>query len=567
MLICGLKLTHDGSIALLDGDELIFSVEMEKLSNAPRWSAIEDLQVVPRVLADFGYTITDVDEWVVDGWSDGCSIQRLNGGARIAVTVGPYRETATAPNLFQTSVRGQLPIGDRTVGYTSYAHAAGHAASVYATSPFARRGESSYMLVWDGGMFPRLYLIDPRRGADGLGELFPLIGHSYALMAQQFGPFRRGSKTLPFDDLSVAGKLMAYIALGKPQEPLLEVLRQVFHERFEDDSPQARQYRMYAGSAAPFIQSSMPPLQEFFETVGAEAQRMEMPDEDVLASVHQFMQDLLVERITSTVADRLSDGPRNLCFGGGCALNIKWNSALRALPLFDEMWIPPFPNDSGSAIGAATLGRFHHEGVSPIRWHTRLGPALQMVTDTPEGWSAIPCDAVELARELHVTGLPVVVLNGRAELGPRALGGRSILAAATHPKMRDELNKIKDREYYRPIAPVCLVERAPEVFDPGTPDPHMLFDHAVRPHWAHRIPAVVHLDGSARLQTVGPDDDPFLHEVLMEYDALAGIPVLCNTSANFNGSGFFPDLDSAVRWGRVDRIWCAGRLYRRATGN
>jgi carbamoyltransferase len=94
----------------------------------------------------------------------------------------------------------------------------------------------------------------------------------------------------------------------------------------------------------------------------------------------------------------------------------------------------------------------------------------------------------------------------------------------------------------------------------------MLFDHAVRRHWAHRIPAVVHLDGSARLQTVGPDD-PFLHEVLREYNALSGIPVLCNTSANFNGSGFFPDLDSAMRWGQVDRIWCDGRLYRRVIGH
>jgi carbamoyltransferase len=94
----------------------------------------------------------------------------------------------------------------------------------------------------------------------------------------------------------------------------------------------------------------------------------------------------------------------------------------------------------------------------------------------------------------------------------------------------------------------------------------MLFDHEVRPQWAHRIPAVVRLDGTARLQTVGPDDDPFLHEVPSEYHALSGIPVLCNTSANLNGSGFFPDVASAVQWGRVDRIWSAGRLYRRVTG-
>jgi carbamoyltransferase len=562
MIICGLKLTHDGTVALLDGDELVLSVEMEKLGNAPRYSAIKNLAVVPRMLAGFGYSVADVGEWVIDGWSDGYSLSRLSDREQVTVALGPYRETATAPDLFRSSVSGTLPVGDRTIAYTSYAHAAGHAAGVYATSPFAARDESSYVLIWDGAMFPRLYLVEPGRGAVGLGVLFPLIGHSYALMAQHFGPFRHGPEPMPFNDLTVAGKLMAYIALGKPREVLLEVLRRAFAERFEDGSQQARVYRAHAGSAAPFIQASLPALREFFQTVGAEAQRMGLPDEDVLASVHQFMQDLLAERITSMLAGR-PDGPRNLCFGGGCALNIKWNSALRALPLFDEMWVPPFPNDSGSAIGAATLGRFRREGPGPIRWHTRLGPALGTPADTPQGWSVTPCDAARLARELHVTGSPVIVLHGRAELGPRALGGRSILAAAVSPSMKNELNRIKCREHYRPVAPACLAERAREVFDPGTPDPHMLFEHVVRPDWAHRIPAVVHLDGSARLQTVGPDDDPFLHEVLREYHALSGIPVLCNTSANFNGSGFFPDLDSAVRWGQVDRIWCAGRLYRR----
>jgi carbamoyltransferase len=301
--------------------------------------------------------------------------------------------------------------------------------------------------------------------------------------------------------------------------------------------------------------------------VADEARRSGISDEDVLASVHQFMEELLVARVAAEVASHPDGRSRNLCFSGGCALNIKWNSALRALPLFDEVWVPPFPNDSGAAIGAAALGRFQHAGVGPIRWHTRLGPKLTPAAATPAGWTASPCDAARLARELHETGAPVVVLNGRAELGPRALGGRSILAPATDAGMKDELNRAKGREHYRPVAPICLVDRAPEVFSPGTPDPHMLFEHVVRPDWVNRVPAVVHLDGTARLQTVAADDDPFLHEVLSEYYALSDIPVLCNTSANFNGRGFFPDLASAADWGQVGRIWSAGLLYQRDPGN
>jgi carbamoyltransferase len=568
LIICGLKLTHDGAVALLDGDELVFSVEMEKLANGRRYSTVEDLDVVPRVLADFGYAAGDVDEWVIDGWDGDVPgpVSLLDHGDPVDITVGPYRESATSPDIFRPSVAAEFRIGAQALPYTSYSHAAGHVASVYASSPFAARGESSYVLIWDGGLFPRLYLVGPEHGAVNCGELFPLIGHTYATAAHHFGPFRRDSQSPTVDDLTVAGKLMAYIALGKPQEPVLEILRETFHQRFEDDSERAVRYRAQVGGFGSMFEPSMPPLHDFFGAVAAEVERIGVSDEDVLASVHQFLQDLLVERITAKVAGLPGESTRNLCFGGGCALNIKWNSALRALRLFDDVWVPPFPNDSGSAIGAATLGRIRHEGVGPISWDTRLGPKLAETPAAPDGWSATSCDAAQLARELHETGAPVVVLNGRAELGPRALGGRSILAAATSPGMKDELNRIKGREYYRPVAPICLTDRAPEIFAPGTPDPHMLFDHEVRPQWTRRIPAVVHLDGTARLQTVAVDDDPFLHEVLSEYHALSGIPVLCNTSANMNGRGFFPDVASAAQWGRVDRIWSAGRLYRRLPG-
>ncbi|MEE3922504.1 carbamoyltransferase C-terminal domain-containing protein [Micromonospora sp. BRA006-A] len=157
-----------------------------------------------------------------------------------------------------------------------------------------------------------------------------------------------------------------------------------------------------------------------------------------------------------------------------------------------------------------------------------------------------------------------MVVDGRAELGPRALGHRSIIAPAHDPAMKDRLNEIKLRESYRPVAPICLEERAPEVFDPGTPDPYMLFEHHIRPGggWRDRVPAVVHADGSARLQTVGPAH-PLLFELLTAYERHSGIPVLCNTSANHPGRGFFPDAASAMRWGGVPRVWSRAGCTRR----
>jgi carbamoyltransferase len=128
---------------------------------------------------------------------------------------------------------------------------------------------------------------------------------------------------------------------------------------------------------------------------------------------------------------------------------------------------------------------------------------------------------------------------------------------------KELLNVIKDRESYRPVAPICLEEDAPDIFQPGTRDPFMLFDHQIKAAWKDRVPAVIHLDNTARLQTVSESDNPVVYRLLQEFKTLTGIPLLCNTSANFKGKGFFPDVSSAMKWDRVNYIWCDKVLYKR----
>ena len=127
--------------------------------------------------------------------------------------------------------------------------------------------------------------------------------------------------------------------------------------------------------------------------------------------------------------------------------------------------------------------------------------------------------------------------------------------------MKKVLNGIKNREDYRPVAPICLEEDAKDIFEPGSRDPYMLFDHKVRPEWKERIPAICHLDGTARLQTVNEMENPVIFSLLTEYKKLSGIPLLCNTSANLNGKGFFPDIASAVQWDQVNYVWSGGAIY------
>jgi carbamoyltransferase len=229
---------------------------------------------------------------------------------------------------------------------------------------------------------------------------------------------------------------------------------------------------------------------------------------------------------------------------------------------FDAVYVPPFPNDSGSALGSACCAMFKNDGIVSLDWNVYSGPPV-IKNSPPPGWKHFPCSLKKIARLIHETNAPVIFLNGRAELGPRALGNRSILAAAVSPNMKDILNRIKLREDYRPVSPICLEHRAEEIFNPGSGDPFMLFDHKVRREWIERVPAILHIDGTARLQTVNSSQNPTVVELLEEYEKISEIPLLCNTSANFKGCGFFPDVYSAAHWDKVNYIWCAYTLYER----
>jgi len=125
--------------------------------------------------------------------------------------------------------------------------------------------------------------------------------------------------------------------------------------------------------------------------------------------------------------------------------------------------------------------------------------------------------------------------QGRGEYGPRALGHRSLLAHPGDPANTERLNDVKGREQFRPVAPMVLADRAAELFEGVLPSPYMLFVHRVREQWRERIPAVVHVDGTARIQTVDPLSEPLVAEMLAEFERRTGLPVVVNTSLNTAG--------------------------------
>lgn len=560
MVICGLKLTHDGAIALIDNGKLVFCHEMEKLANNERYKAMRDLfntGFLNNTLEEYGYTLKDIDQIVIDGWGDhygenNCeddypdykTVINLNGNDPFEIALNKYGLCVRNEGLLESK---SFSYQQQNFSYKSYMHISGHLMSGFCTSPFASRGEDAFLLIWDGGMMPQLfYMRHKEKSIEKLETIFNLLGISYSSFASNYAPFNH----LSYYDLSIAGKLMAYIALGECQQEVLTEFKRLF-------ALQENKLLLKGKLKSKALIKLTSNLLSDFVAYG---ELSDIKPVDMLTTFHCFLQEIIVEQLGKAV-NKYPLLTRNLCFVGGCALNIKWNSHIRSSGLFKEMWVPPFPNDAGSAIGVACCEMINSTGRLALEWDVYKGPALRNSKLGNHSWQENDCSIKELAEILFYENEPVVFLNGRAELGPRALGNRSILAPAVDPFMKTILNRVKKRESYRPVAPICIEEDAGNIFTPGSADPLMLYDHWVKEEWKEKIPAVCHLDGSARLQTINRNDNPFIYELLQEYKKLSGIPLLCNTSANFNGKGFFPDVDSAMKWGEIDRIWSAGKLY------
>jgi len=251
---------------------------------------------------------------------------------------------------------------------------------------------------------------------------------------------------------------------------------------------------------------------------------------------------VLLERACAALAANLfrRTGSRNLCLAGGVALNCNMNSVLQRQPFIDRVFVQPGAMDMGTAIGAAlevssrmganTRNPLHHVFYGPR--HDRV-EVERAVSDA--GLSARPMSWINLVRRVAKRleeGKVVGWFNGRLEFGPRALGARSILGSPTSADLRDRVNRIKQRELWRPLAPSVLLEDLGDWFEDAVASPFMTFTFRFRPNQAQRVPGVVHTDGTARIQTVDEQGNPAYCALIREFKRRTGIPMVLNTSFN-----------------------------------
>lgn len=497
MLILGFKPGHDGAVAAIQDRVLLHSIEPEKdsgmrheqLTPMALLALTEHLDRVPDVIA-FG------------GWSRDLRLGHIEIGTGY-------------PGVEPVEQRKVKFLGKQVTLFSS-SHERSH---ILQPVGMAARDEVSerVVLVWEGAV-GRFYIVDAQCKIRRVIDAMTFPGWRYGYL------FAIADPTFPvkqeYPRLEDSGKLMALAAFAEPGAA--------------DDDVKALVDRLMAPGLVPG------PISEYADSplynAGVEA--------DITKAAAALLTHRIFDRF-ATVAEQHVPAGLPLHISGGCGLNCDWNRMWRDLGHFSSVFVPPCPNDSGSALGTAVDALGVMTGDPYIDWSVYCG--LDFEWDRrPDArrWHPRPLDMRQMADAL-ARGRIVAWVQGRYEMGPRALGNRSLLAEPSRAATRDRLNEIKQREHYRPIAPVCRVEDLSQAFDTDFEDPYMLYFRMVR---SADLQAVTHVDGSARCQTVSCEDNKPLHELLCAVAERTGIGVLCNTSLNFKGLGFINRMSDLAKY-------------------
>lgn len=401
-------------------------------------------------------------------------------------------------------------------------HHVAHAASAALAGPY----RTSSVLVLDGRGERASHLagryVDGRLEALASQELPHSLGLVYESLTEHLG-FLRSSDEY---------KVMALASYGEPRflDELREIMRPTGDGGFVAEAPDWNRWA--------------PPRLDDGTWGGDHA--------DLACSVQARLEEVLVD-LARWLHERTGD--RVLTMAGGTALNCVANSRIWRESGFEEMWVQPAAGDAGTALGAAlqvaaesgtvpapmpsaALGRSWTDDELAARLRTAHVPFHTPAT-TEEF-------AAEVGRVLAEDGV-VAWFDGRSEYGPRALGQRSLLAHPGRAENLERLNDVKGRESFRPVAPMVLLEHAARIFSGGPiPSPYMLFVHSVAEDWRDRIPATVHVDGTARIQTVDAAAQPRLAATIEEFRRRTGLPVVVNTSLNTAGRPMVDDPRDAL---------------------
>ena len=514
-------LFHDPAAALVVDGEIVAAAEEERFSRRKHgkrpvpFSAWELPELSARwCLASAGLDISDID---AVAYSYDPALARPADEMGLDDPWDHLRQTYAqrAPGFLASALPGLDPAAVRFVP-----HHVAHGASAGLASPHQ---EATDVLVLDGRGECASHLAG--RYEEGELEVFATqeLPHSLGLLYESV------TEHLGFLRSSDEYKVMALASYGTPRflDELRAAVRSTGDGGFRTDPIDWNALVKQRASDEPWTADHA----------------------DLASSVQARLEEVLLE-LVRWLHERT--GGRALALAGGVALNCVANTRLHADGPYEHVWVQPAAGDSGTALGSAL--QVARTGGDVTRPMAGADLGREWSDEEIEGWLTRarvqfdrPVDVAEAVAECLADNGVVAWFQGRSEYGPRALGHRSLLAHPGHEKNLERLNDVKGREQFRPVAPMVLAERASQIFSRGPlPSPYMLFVHDVDPLWRERIPAVVHVDGTARVQTVSSADEPLVARMLHSFERRTGLPVVVNTSLNTAGRPMVDDPRDAL---------------------
>lgn len=398
-------------------------------------------------------------------------------------------------------------------------HHVSHALGAYALSPFEECNVLSYDGGGDDGTF--LYFkVNPIELKQIAGSRVNL-GFGYQCLSMVIAEVQKNTS----NNLALAGKTMGFCSYGESIDNLLPTLIDFYHNGF-------------SGNEEYYNQVTFPKLGFAF----SKCLLSSYMGANFAATIQKSF-----ELYVSTFFDSIGL-PENLCVTGGCALNILTNEMLRKKGI--NIFVPPNPNDCGLSLGQAVYAQYLRDKkikkIGPVTYKGIPILDLENLDKEVEERGAKDLDVPLLARKIK-NGELIGVCLGDSEVGPRALGNRSIICDPTFPEMKDKINgKIKHREWYRPFAGVCRLQDAEKFFYiDGRECEFMTFAPLVRKEYREKLKSITHIDGTCRLQTITEQQHPFLFNLLSQPE-FEESPVLLNTSFNINGKPILSTVSSAL---------------------
>jgi carbamoyltransferase len=442
----------------------------------------------------------------------------------------------------RSTLQRELGLTDRTRIHFAEHHLC-HAASAFLTSPFetaailsidaAGEWDCTWMGIGDGlDMRPLKKLSFPQ----SLGVLYGAV-----------------TEFLGFKFASGEGKVMGLAPYGDPNR-YLDEFRKIIRTTDEGGYDIDLSYFRYHYLGRPHWFS--PKFHDCFGPARHAEGELTQHYIDVAAALQRRTEEVGLHLARWL---RRESGLNKVCLAGGVCLNSVMNGRILLEGVFDEVIVQPAANDAGTALGACyylwnTVMRqprtyvFEHAYFGPWFEDQALRQAIEATVgpDDPVVWTQID-DAPEQAARLIAEGKIVGWFQGRMEMGPRALGNRSILADPRNNEMKDLLNaRVKFRESFRPFAPSVLEERTGDWFNSGYPSPYMILVYDVLPEKRSLIPAVTHVDGTGRVQSVSRTHNPRYYRLIEEFERLTGVPIVLNTSFNIRGEPIVHRPEQAI---------------------